>query len=196
MIVKNETTLNKDDCYDMMLQSTKKEYIQKSYLIIFMFIAGLVIMIVGLTMAQDASNNKLLFTITGAIFLALGLVYLGVTLFNIHRIPKLIRTKNRDLCEYGISYNFQFKEESVELSCKTLDKTSKQKISYNNLKKTYEYEDLFVMIFSDGTYLYVKKDGFEEPKSMDIFRKNITKIAGNDKKKRKLILKNKKYYTK
>ena len=35
MIVKNETTLNKDDCYDMMLQSTKKEYIQKSYLIIF-----------------------------------------------------------------------------------------------------------------------------------------------------------------
>ncbi len=193
MVVKNETILDKDECYDMMLKSTKKDYISKSYLIIFMFIAGLVIMIVGLSMQQDTTNNKLLFTITGAIFIALGLAYLGVTAFNIYRIPKLIKSKNRDLCEYGIKYDFSFKEESVELVCKTLDKVSRQKISYTNLKKIYEYDDLFIMIYKDGTYLYVKKDGFSEEKVMDIYRKNITKITGNDKKKRKIIVKNKKY---
>jgi len=187
MVVNNVTELDKNECYKVILSSTKTEYIKKSYLIILFSVFGLIIMIMGFPMNQTP------YIVMGAALTAMALVYLVVTIVNIKRFPKMIKKNNRELTEYGIKYQYKFKEESVEIVCQTLDKVNKLKYSYANLKKIYEYNDLFLLLFNDTNIIYVKKSGFDDEKMMSFYKKNITKIFGNPNKQRKIIIKNKNY---
>ena len=186
MVINNETILDKNECFKMLKKSNLTEYYRRFYLITVFAVFGLIIIIMGHSM------NNLSYAVMRYIFTAMAVAYLVITLINIKRLPKLILKTNRDLCEYGLHYSYKFKEESVEISYKTLDKVSKSKYQYTDIKKIYEYLDLFLLVFKDTTYIYVKKEGFEDDKHMSLFKKNIQKIVGKPNKQRKIIMKNKK----
>ena len=80
MVVYNETTLSKDECFKSILANSKKEYYSRFYLISVFIIFGLVIVILG------ASMNQITYVGMGATFAALALIYAMVTFYNIHRL--------------------------------------------------------------------------------------------------------------
>ena len=186
MVVNNHTTLDKNECFKMLKKSNIKEYFKRSYLIAVFLIFGTIIISVGL------ATNRGEYSVLGYIFFAMAVAYLVVTFINIKRLPKNIKKANRSLCEYGLTYDFKFKEESVEIVTKTLDKVDKARYQYAEVRKIYEYDDSFLIVFKNGVYVNVKKDGFDEEQMIVIFKKNVQKILGKPNKKRKIIRKNKK----
>ena len=179
MVVTNKTTMSSEECYKILINTSKKDYINKSWLIILIALVGLPVMIIGLY------QKETLYIVMGAIFVALSFVYLGVTFYNIKRIPKMIKAKNEDILNGGATYSYSFRETAVEIEITTnTNKKNKLKIFYTDIKRINEYNDHYEIRFVTDYIIYVNKNGFTENKMEEFFRKNITKT---DKKKPRTI---------
>lgn len=178
MVVTNKTHMSSEECYKILMRTSKKDFINKSWLIVLIAIVGLPVMIIGLY------QKETLYIVMGAIFVALSFVYLGVTFYNIKRIPKMIKAKNEDILTSGATYSYFFRETAVEIEIYTNSKKNKLKIFYTDIKKINEFDDHYEIRFVTDYIIYVNKNGFTEKKMEEFFRKNITKT---DKKKPRTI---------
>ena len=176
MVVNNNTDITKEEAYSLLIDSTSNEYKKKFIFNAFVAIVGTPLLIVGLV------NKNTMYIVFGAIFLAFALVLGGFNVVSMFKIPKTVKEQNADVCEYGISYSYRFKEHSVILIAKTNGKTTKYEYNYSLLKRIYEYDDKYQLRFQDNLTLYVYKSGFENQKMEVFFRKNIS----TSKKKIKL----------
>ena len=48
MVVTNKTHMSSEECYKILINTSKKDYINKSWLIVLIAIVGLPVMIIGL----------------------------------------------------------------------------------------------------------------------------------------------------
>ena len=179
MVVSNKTEVDNEACYKLLMNTTKKDYIKKSWLIVIIFLIGIPVIVIG------QLQNEIIYTIMGSIFIGLSFVYLGVTVYNMKRIPKMLKEKNKEVLENGATYYYNFREQAVEIEIKTLDKRNKLKLPYTDLRKITEYKDHYELRFISDYILYVDKSGFTEKKMEEFFRTNITKRT--PKKPRKIV---------
>ena len=112
----------------------------------------------------------------GAIFI---LFTLAVGVYNIimlSRLPKDVQNKNPEVIRDGVTYDFTFKEKSVDIIIINSGKKKKINYSYLDFKKIYEYDDLFEIRLQSKEVLLCLKDGFENDKEkmMDFFIKNVS----------------------
>ncbi len=182
MVVENKTNITSEESYKILMAAAKKDYIQKSWIIILIFIVGVPVLVIGLV------QKETIYIVLGAIFIALSIIYLVVTLINIKRIPKKIKEQNKEITQYGAEYDYRFKEQSVDVNLKSQGKNNRVKLEYLTMKKAIEYDDHYVIRFEDYV-LYVSKDGFQNKRLEEFFRSNITYTG--KKKKRKIIDKRK-----
>lgn len=176
MIVNNNTNITSDEAYSLLIKSSKLEYAKKYIFNSFIFIVGIPILVVGLV------TKNTMYIVFGSIFVAFSLVLCGFNTVSMIKIPKMVKEKNAEVCEYGISYSYRFKEHSVILIAKSNDRQTKYEYSYTTLKRITEYSDKYQLRFQDSLTLYVYKSGFENQKMEEFFRKNIS----TSKKKIKL----------
>ena len=178
MVVNNKTVMSKEDCYKVLMHTSKKDYINKSWLIILIAIVGIPVLVIGLY------QKETMYIVMGSIFIALSFAYLIVTLINIRRIPKMLKAKNEDVLTSGATYTYSFRESVVEMEIATNGKKNKLKIFYTEIKRINEFDDHYEIRFSNDFIIYVSKKGFAEKKLEEFFRSNITKT---DKKKPRTI---------
>lgn len=176
MIVNNKTEIDAQTATKLLVDSTKKEYVKKFYFAIFLLAAGLPIMIYGLV------KKEALYITFGATFIALALVFSGYNLITMRKIPKVVKEQNENVCEYGVIYDYKFKEHSVIINASSNKKNTKYEYGYTSLKKIFEYPERYELKFISNVTLYVDKKGFTEKKMEEFFRKNIS----TSKKKIKL----------
>ncbi len=176
MVVYNKTSISSEEAYNLLVKSSKIEYSKKYIMSIILILIGIPIMVIGFY------QNNTIYVTFGAIFIAFALVLIGFNFVQMMKIPKVVKEKNPEVCEYGVLYDFRFKEHSVYLIAKTDTRSTKFEYNYNLLKKINEYEDRYELKFQDNVTLYVNKSGFENNKMEEFFRKNIS----TSKKKIKL----------
>ena len=167
MVVYNKTSISKDDAITMLNKSTKIEYMKKFVFPLLMLSAGLPIMIYGLV-TKDA-----IYISFGGVFIAFAIVLTVYNFIQFLKIPKVVIEKNKEVCEYGVLYDYRIKEHSIFFIATTNNKNIKGEYGYNSLKKIYEYPTKYELKFSDNVTLYVNKEGFQDKKMEEFFRKNI-----------------------
>ena len=167
MVVYNKTSITSEEAEKILVKSTKIDYSKKFLFALFLIAAGVPIMVLGF------ANNNTIYITFGAIFIAFAIVLTGFNLVQFTKIPKVVREKNQEACEYGVNYDFRFKEHSVYLIVSANDRKNKYEYTYDQLKRIYEYEDKYEIKFVNNVTLYVDKAGFENKKMEEFFRKNI-----------------------
>ena len=170
MVINNKTVLSGDEATLMLSQSAAKEFKSRYLFIILVLACGVFTLIIGMI------SYSSLFTVFGASIAALAIAYFIFTLIQVKKLPKKVILNNKEICENGVSYDYNFKEHSVTLFATIPNTNSKPKrsdIKYETLNKIYEFKDLYELRFSEGKILYVYKSGFESDKYEEIFRKNI-----------------------
>lgn len=167
MIVENTTILSGDEAHKMMVKSSKPVELYRIILLILIAGCGLFMAING-AITKDAS-----YTTMGSIFVAVAIVYTISIAVSKKRLPKKIYENNKEVCDLGIKYNYKFKEQSIMLKCETPTKSFKIEYKYSEIKKILEYEDGYLLKLSTDQILYVKKEGFESPRMIEFFIKNI-----------------------
>ena len=177
MVVKNITTLDKDEVLHILKTSSKKEYNKRYIYLFFVFVLGLAVLITGLVSSQ--SNT----IIMGGAITALGIGFFVYSLIDLKKLEKRIIKNNPDVTTSGATYNYLFKENSVQIIATMNNKNKKSSFSYTNLKSIREYKAYYELTFNVNDTLFVYKSGFEDKKMEDFFRKNIT----TTKKKIKLV---------
>lgn len=166
MIVSNRTTITGEEATSLLVKSSKKDYIKKFYFAIFLVVAGIPIMTYGLI------KSDYLYVTFGAVFIAMALVFTLFNVISLKKIPKMVKEKNSSVCEYGVTYDYKFKEHSVMIVATSGDKSTKYEYGYNSLKKINEYPDKYELRFQGNVTLYVDKN-FSEKKMEEFFRHNI-----------------------
>lgn len=151
------------------------------------YIYALIITLIGLgVVIYGVTSQNVQWTTTGGIFGAFGI---GLAIYNmilIMRLPKEIKKNNKDILEYGVTYTYRFREQGVDLTIICNGKKSKGSYDYAEFKKVYEYEDRYIMKLKDGEVVYVLKNGFQNDRMIDFYKKNVTlnrKLKIVDKKK-------------
>jgi len=170
MISKNVTILNKELVLANLVKATRKNTIPKFALAFIILVLGIVVMVTGIT------TNNTLYTILGAFFVACSIFYFVLAIITFIRAPKDLLKSNPELLEGDISFNYLFKEGSIEVT--SLSKNNKKKINkypYDQLKKIFEYKDRYEILLKESQILFVLKDGFKEEKSEEIFKYNLEK---------------------
>jgi len=167
MVVYNKTSISSEEAEKILVKSTKIDYSKKFLFSLFLIAAGTPVMIVGFL------NNNTIYITFGAIFIAFAIVLLGFNFIQFTKIPKVVKEKNQEACEYGVNYDYRFKEHSVYLIVTSNDRKNKYEYPYTTLKRIYEYEDKFELKFQDNVTLYVNKSGFENQRMIEFFKKNI-----------------------
>ena len=81
---------------------------------------------------------------------------------------------NKDIIEYGVTYNYKFREQSIELNVNVNGKKSKGSYQYSEFKKIEEYDDRYILRLKDGDLVYVLKSGFENERMIQFFVKNVS----------------------
>lgn len=168
MVVNNKTEITSEEATKLLIKSSRNEYYKKYFFSIFLVAAGIPIMIIGFT-----SNNTIYISF-GAIFIAFAIVLTIFNLISMHKIPKVVKEKNADICENGITYDMKFKEHSAIVIASSNGRHNKYEYSYDLLKKIYEYPDKYELKFQSNITLYVDKNGFNDKKMEEFFRKNVT----------------------
>ncbi len=168
MIVYNKTNLSASDATNLLVKTSKNEYLKKFIFVALIIAAGIPIMIYGLV------NKNTIYISFGAIFVAFAIVLLVFNVVMMRKIPKVVKEKNPEVCEYGINYEFKFREHSVIIVATSDNKSTKLEYSYNILKRIYEYDDKYQLKFQGDVTLFVDKNGFQDKKMEEFFRKNIS----------------------
>jgi hypothetical protein len=171
MVAQNQTTLNPDKAYNILLTTTRKN-INKRY------IHGGVIALAGLMIILIAAfqdSNKALYMSFGSVFVAIAIIYSIYNLVSYVKAKKNVLVTNKNICENGITYNYKFKEQSIQILCFEGTKRAKLDYKYDSLKKAYEYNDYYELKFKGYEVLYVFKSGFNNPKDEEFFRINLSK---------------------
>ena len=170
MVVHNTSNISGEEALESLLISGRRT-IKKNYLYLaFAILFGGPIFIYGLV------KKDMQFIMMGAIFLAFSSGIIVYTLISIARLPKKIKEKNKEVIESGVTYEYQFKEQSVDLTIYNSGKRSKNNYPYTTFKKVFEYDDIFEIRTTDGEVMLCKKDGFgkDKEKMLEFFRKNIS----------------------
>lgn len=179
MIVDNTTILSGDEAHKMMVESSKPVELYQIILLVLIASCGLIMAING------AITEDITYATMGSIFVAIAIVYTISIAISKKRLPKKVYENNKVVCDLGIKYIYKFKEQSVMLKCETPNKSFKIEYKYSEIKKVFEYNDGYLLKLSTDQILYVKKEGFENPKMIDFFIKNLTI------NKKKIIMKRK-----
>ena len=180
MVVENTSKISGEQAYESLLESGRNTNMKK-----YLYAAFILLLGGGVAMYGFFSGNVQFLT-AGGIFGAFGL---GLIIYNaiiIARLPKDIKKSNKDILEYGVTYTYRFREQSVELTVNVNGKKSKGSSTYYDFRKVYEYEDKFVLKLKDNDVVYVLKEGFQNERMIEFFKKNITlnkKLKIVDKKK-------------
>ncbi len=167
MVVNNKTSITSDEAFELLNRSAKREYIKKYYFVIFLVVAGIPILTLGLIKKDN------IYTIFGSAILAIAVAYIIYNTIYMKKIPKVVKEKNYEVCTSGVTYEYKFKEHSVILNAKSGFKNSKYEYSYTTLKKIYEYENRYELKFQNNVTIYVDKSGFENKRMEEFFRHNI-----------------------
>ena len=167
MVVNNKTHLSGEKIRDVLIKSAKKNNFSRSIYILVVGLCGIGILSIGLATSQNT------FTLMGAVFTGFAIVYFLFVFLNYKKQIKKIDIENEKLFESGIDYNFIFKEQSIKVDAIETDKRNKKEYSYKEIRKIFEYDDYFEIIFIDTLIAYVSKSGFENPRMIDFFKKNI-----------------------
>ena len=168
MIVKNKTELDKDEVLYILKKSAKKEYYKRYIYLALVFALGIAVLIIGLVSKQTN------FIIMGAAITAIGIGFFVYSMIDLNRLDKRIKANNPDVLESGATYNYLFKENSVQIIASIGNKNKKTSFEYSYLKSIREYEAYYELTFNLNDTLFVFKDGFEDKKMEEFFRKNIT----------------------
>jgi len=168
MVVNNTTHLSGDTIHDVLIKSSKKNIFSRSIYIFVVGLCGILILIIGLFMKNTS------FELMGGLFTAFSLMYLLFNLYNYKKSKKKIMSENKELIEHGIDYTFVFKEQSIKIEAIEPNKRVKKEYKYDDIKKIFEFEEYFEMIFFDTLIAYVSKEGFENDKMIEFFKKNIS----------------------
>ena len=170
MVVHNISNITGEQAFHSMLQSGKRNILKNYIYFAIAFAIGAPLTIIGFV-RRDSQ-----FITMGAIFI---LFTLAVGVYNIimlSRLPKDVQNKNPEVIRDGVTYDFTFKEKSVDIIIINSGKKKKINYSYFDFKKIYEYDDLFEIRLQSKEVLLCLKDGFENDKEkmMDFFIKNVS----------------------
>lgn len=177
MVIKNITSLSGDNALNILISSTTREYRKRYIYLAILLLVGVLVLVLGLVMKQ---NN---IVIMGAVVCAIAIGFFIYSLIDLKRMKSKILKQNPDVCNTGVEYTCQFKENSCQIVAKLGGKTKKLEYSYQNLKSIYEDNDGYEMIFNQTDSIYIYKSGFESSKHEEIFRKNITTTKKKIKKR-------------
>ena len=128
MVVNNVTKISATQAYKLLEKSGKKSQLMKIVIALLLIGSGLFILIDGI-ITKDST-----FISMGCLFTAIGIGYLVMALLNLARMKKLIFKNNEDICTYGVRYIFKFKEQSIQITTETNNKSSKIEYKYDNVK--------------------------------------------------------------
>ncbi len=182
MVVHNKTNLDKEEMLSSLIKTTKKGQLGKFIISTIIFLCAILLIIYG-HMAKESN-----YLMVGYMFLAFSMVYYGIGLFTILRIPKKVLKQNKEAYEQGVIYDYTFKEQSFQVNVISLGKKTKLPYKYNDIKKILEYENRYEFRLSENLVLFIYKNGFDNPKMEEFFLKNLQK---NKKKIKNKIPKNK-----
>ncbi|MCR5350104.1 MAG: hypothetical protein K6E20_03830 [Acholeplasmatales bacterium] len=168
MVVNNKTHLSGDKIQEVLVNAAKKNAFSRIIYILVIAVCGLAILVTGLVI----SNNS--FTLMGGVFSAFSIVYLLFCFFSYNKNKKKILQENENLFNQGIDYSYIFKEQSIKILAIEPDKRVKKDYSYKDIKKVYEYDEFFELSFTDTLVAYVAKDGFDDDKMIEFFKKNLS----------------------
>lgn len=181
MISKNITILNKELVLANLVKATRKNTISKFVLAFIILALGVAVMVTGIT------TNNTLYSILGAFFVACSIFYFVIATITFIRAPKDLLKSNPELNEGDISFNYLFKEGSIEVT--SFSQNNKKKVTkypYDQVKKIFEYENRYEIILKESQILFIFKDGFKEEKSEEIFKFNLEKNKKQIKSKIKM----------
>ena len=170
MVVHNTSKISGEEAFQSLMKAGKRT-ISKNY--IYLAIAVLVgspLFIYGFL------KKDIQFIMMGAIFLAFSTGIVFYSIYSIIRLPKRIEAKNKDVLADGVTYEYSFKEQSVDLTILNSGKRSKNNYSYNTFKRIYEYDDMFEIRTKESEVMLCKKDGFgkDQEKMIEFFKKNVS----------------------
>lgn len=177
MVIYNTTVVNKEDTFKSLVKTTRKGLISKYVLAIIILIFGIILLAYGF-LTSDTS-----FTGMGYVFLVFGVAYISLNTYSWIKTPKKVFEVNKEVCQYGMTYEYTFKEQSFQVVAICIDKKTKLPYTYDVVKKIYEYEDLYEFILTERKILYINKNGFESKKHEELFIKTV------QKNKKKIITK-------
>lgn len=185
MIVTNRSEISKEVAFDALYKSSKRN-LSKRYiyaLILFLFGLGIVVYAIA-SKNQDSTSMSVL----GGTCTSLGIAVFVYTLIEIVRSPKNIKKQNPGICEYGVIYEYKFREQGCDLVINVNGKKAKGTYSYEEFKVVYEHEDSFEIRLGSSQVLYALKSGFENERMIEFFKKNLStnkKLKIVDKKDKK-----------
>ena len=168
MVVENVSKIRGDMAFESLYSAAKKQNNKKYYYCLFIFLIGVAAIIYGV------SANQPMFLTTGGIFGAFGIGIAMYNFFIIIKLPSTIKKNNKDIIEYGVTYNYKFREQSIELNVNVNGKKSKGSYQYSEFKKIEEYDDRYILRLKDGDLVYVLKSGFENERMIQFFVKNVS----------------------
>lgn len=182
MVVYNKTNVDKDIMLNSLVKATKRTQLPRLVLSSIILACGIPFVIYG----HIANQSDYL--AMGYAFIAISVIYYWIAIMAINKAGKNVYEKNKDVVENGIVYNYQFKEQSFNVTVITGNKTNKLPYKYDAVKKIYEFEDRYEFRLKDNQVLFINKSGFESLKHVEFFLKNLSK----NKKKIKNVQKQKK----
>ena len=167
MVVNNKTHLSGEKIHEVLNSAAKKNAFSRIMYILVIGVCGLAILVTGLIVKNRT------FILMGGVFTAFSFVYLLFCVLSYSRNKKKIILENSSLLDEGIDYDYTFKEKSIKIIAIEPEKRVKKDYDYKDLKKVYEYDEYFELIFRDTLIAYVSKDGFDEPKMVEFFKRNL-----------------------
>ena len=168
MVVENVSKISGEMAFESLYNAAKTQNNKKYYYCLFIVLVGVAGLLFGLL------GNQPMFLTTGGIFITFGI---GMAIYNsfiIFKLPKSIKKNNEDIIEHGVTYNYKFREQSIELLINVNGKKSKGSYKYDEFKKIEEYEDRYILRLKDGDLVYVLKNGFENERMIEFFVKNVS----------------------
>ncbi|MGM9969360.1 MAG: YcxB family protein [Anaeroplasma sp.] len=177
MIATNITEITSEEAIKILCISTRKNYLKKYILSIVLMVCGIPVTLVGYF-----NDQTFQFTM-GTLFIAISIVYTIINSISLVKIPKYVMSQNEDICKNGVIYEYKFKEQSINVVCKSANKTNKLNYEYSDVKKIVEEEDKYILYLKEYMILYVYKSGFENKKMEEFFVINLQK----NKKKIKFL---------
>ena len=169
MVVYNKTSVNKEVMVKSLVKSTKLTQLPRLILSSIVLLCGIIFIIIGHT------SNQADYLAVGYAFILVAIIYYFLAIRAIKKAADKVYEQNKDVVENGVTYNFQFKEQSFNVNATTLNKTTKLPYKYDMIKKVYEYEDRYEFKLRGNQVLFIDKAGFESPKHIEFFIKNLSK---------------------
>lgn len=170
MVVENKSVISKEKAYESLYASSKRNLVKRYIYALLLVVVGIGIIVYSLLVKSESQSSMIVF---GGTFTALGIAVAVYTLISIIKAPKDIRKQNPSICEYGVTYEYRFREQGCDLVLNINGKKSKGTYPYTEFKKVYEYEDSFEIRLASSQVLYALKEGFQNERMIEFFKKNL-----------------------